>query len=167
MSFIELTKLFIENISLPENVEKILDTRSQMSIIGNVNQYAAFQAANAIPDAARTPNSMAGAGMGLAAGMAMANQMAQGFYGQPGYGQPGYPSQGPQMGMGMPIPGQPGAMVGAAIPSTPPYAQSQPPQPAAQPSMVDRLKKLEALKAAGVLTDDEYAKKRAEILSEI
>jgi hypothetical protein len=33
--------------------------------------------------------------------------------------------------------------------------------------MVDRLKKLDALKAAGVLTDDEYAKKRAEILSEI
>lgn len=31
--------------------------------------------------------------------------------------------------------------------------------------MVERLKKLDALKAAGVLTDDEYAKKRAEILA--
>lgn len=172
---LDLTKLFIENISLPENVEKILDQRSQMSIIGNVNQYAAFQAASAIPDAARTPNSMAGAGMGLAAGMAMGNTMAQGFgYGQPqpGYGQPGYAggygTQPPQAGFGVPVQGMPGAMVGAAIPSAPPYASQPPAQAAtAQPSMVDRLKKLEALKGAGVLTEDEYAKKRAEILSEI
>lgn len=139
---LELTKFFVENISLPPEVEKALDTRSQMGILGNagnMGQYAAFQAASAIPDAARTPNSFAGAGMGLAAGLAMGNQM-MGQFGQAFQQPPGaQPSQAPQQaqagGGGNPL--------------------------------VDRLRKLDALKAAGVLTDDEYAKKRAEILSEI
>jgi membrane protease subunit (stomatin/prohibitin family) len=61
---LELSKFLVENISLPPNVEKILDARSEMNILGNVQQYAAYQAASAIPDAARTPNSLAGAGMG-------------------------------------------------------------------------------------------------------
>lgn len=153
---LELTKFFVENISLPPEVEKALDTRSQMGILGNMGnmgQYAAFQAARAIPDAARTPNSMAGAGMGLAAGMAMGNQMM----GQFGQAQP-------HLGYGMQVPGMPGAMMGGVMPSQPPQA---PQQQASGNPMIERLKKLDALKAAGVLTDDEYAKKRAEILSEI
>jgi len=162
---LEVTKFYVENISLPPEVERVLDKRSEMSILGNMQQYAAYQAANAIPDAAKVPNSMAGAGMGLAAGMAMANQLANAFTGSQYGPQQGYPSQPPYgAGVGVPVPGMPGAMMGVGM-------QSAPPQPAAtapaQPSMVDRLKKLDGLKAAGVLTDDEYAKKRAEILSEI
>lgn len=148
---IEVNKFFIENISLPQNVEKVLDTRSEMSIIGNMQQYAAYQAAGAIPDAARTPNSMAGAGMGIAAGMAMGNQLANAFTGG------GYGTQPPQMGAVVPVPGAPGAMMGVG---------AQAPSSAAS-SMVERLKKLDALKAAGVLTDEEYSKKRGEILSEL
>lgn len=156
---LDLTKFFIENISLPPAVEKVLDTRSEMGIIGNMNQFAAYQAAKSIPDAARTPNSMAGAGMGLAAGMAMGNQMMNQFTGG-AFGQQN-PYQ-PTVGMGVPVPGQPGAMMGAV-------QQPQQPQPQApaQNDMVTRLKKLDSLKAAGVLTDEEYAKKRAEILSEL
>jgi membrane protease subunit (stomatin/prohibitin family) len=146
-----IPKFIIENISLPENVEKVLDTRSEMAIIGNMQNYAAYQMASSIPAAARTPNSMAGAGMGLVAGMNMANQFAN--MGQPqGYQQP---HQQPNVGMGMPVPGG-----GVAVVAT------QPGAPGAG-DMVERLKKLEALKAAGVLTDDEYQKKRAEILSSI
>ena len=181
---LEVTKLVIENISLPPAVEQILDKRSEMAIVGNVQHYAAYQMASSIPDAARTPNSLAGAGMGLAAGMGMGQQMAgmlsgqhPGMHGQPHMGQPymGQPQMG--MGVGMQVPGAPGVAMGGMVqpqyqppqyqPPQAQQAQAPEPQAAAQPSMVDRLKKLEGLKAAGVLTDDEYQKKRAEILSEI
>jgi membrane protease subunit (stomatin/prohibitin family) len=152
---LNMTKFVVENISLPPAVEKVLDTRSEMSILGNMGQYAQYQMANAIPDAARTPNSMAGAGMGLAAGMGMGHQMVN-MMGQ-GYGQPPYPQ--PAYAAGMQVPGQPGMVAGMAQPQPQPQAQAG--------SMVDRLKKLDALKAAGVLTDDEYQQKRAAILAEI
>lgn len=159
----EIPKLIIENISLPPSVEKILDKRSEMAMLGgNMQQYAAYQMANAIPDAAKTPNSMAGAGMGLAAGMNMGNQMAGMFnpYGQQGYGQP-------QPGYGQPQPGygQPG-MYGQPQPGMAPQG-AQPQGQGGQPSMVERLQKLDALKAAGVLSEEEYASKRQQILSEI
>lgn len=164
---IEITKFIIENISLPPAVEKVLDTRSEMAILGNMNQYAQYQMANAIPDAAKAPNSMAGAGMGLAAGMGMGGQMANMMGGM----MPGQHQQHPQqqqqyMGAGVGMPG--GQMMGGVVqqaPQQPPPQQQAPQQQ--QPSMVDRLKKLDALKAAGVLSDEEYASKRAEILSEI
>jgi membrane protease subunit (stomatin/prohibitin family) len=136
-----VVKFLIENISLPPEVEKILDKRSEMGLIGNVQQFAAYQAATAIPDAAKTPNSLAGAGMGLAAGWAMGQQMAGAFGGGPG-------GMAPQ----------------AQAPQAAPAVAAAPAAPSAN-DMVERLKKLDALKAAGVLTDDEYAKKRAEILA--
>jgi membrane protease subunit (stomatin/prohibitin family) len=186
-----IPKFLIENISLPPAVEKVLDTRSEMSILGNMGQYAQYQMANAIPDAAKAPNSMAGAGMGLAAGMNMGNQMA-GMMGG------GMQQQQPQMGMGMGMGpgGQPQMMAGGMMQpgmqqqqhpqggyqqqqpqggyqqqQQPPQAPPAPAAPAAaapaQPSMLDRLKKLDTLKAAGVLSEEEYAAKRGEILSEI
>lgn len=74
---LELTKFLIENISLPEEVERALDKRSSMGVIGNLGAYTQFQAANALESAAKTPNSGAGQGMGLGMGFAMAQQMAQ------------------------------------------------------------------------------------------
>jgi membrane protease subunit (stomatin/prohibitin family) len=47
-----------------------------MGVIGDLNRYTQFQAANAIGDAARNPGGLAGTGAGLAAGMAVGNQMA-------------------------------------------------------------------------------------------
>jgi len=41
-----------------------------------MNQYTQYQTANAIGDAARNPGGLAGAGVGLGAALAMANQMA-------------------------------------------------------------------------------------------
>lgn len=65
---IELTKFLIENISLPKEVEEALDTRTKMGVIGDMNKYTQFQAANALGDAAKNPG-MAGNMMGMFAGV--------------------------------------------------------------------------------------------------
>lgn len=61
----------IENISLPEEVERALDKRSQMGIVGDLGDYARFQAANALENAGGAAEGM-GLGMGIAAGQHMA-----------------------------------------------------------------------------------------------
>jgi len=71
-----LTAFYIENISLPPEVEKALDKRTEMGVLGDMGQYTRFQTATAIGDAANNPGGVAGIGAGLGAGMAMANQMA-------------------------------------------------------------------------------------------
>ncbi|MCB1051300.1 MAG: SPFH domain-containing protein [Acidobacteria bacterium] len=71
-----LTKLLVENISLPPEVEKTLDERSSMGILGNLNQYTQFQAAKAMEAAAKNPGGGASDGMGMGMGFAMAQQMA-------------------------------------------------------------------------------------------
>ncbi|MCX6312339.1 MAG: SPFH domain-containing protein [Bacteroidetes bacterium] len=80
---ITLTKLLVENISLPPEVEAMLDKRSSMGIVGNLGAYSQFQAANAMESAAQNPNGggLMGAGLGMGLGMGMGNQMA-GMYNQ-------------------------------------------------------------------------------------
>lgn len=85
---LELTKLLVENVSLPPAVEEALDKRSSMGIVGNLAAYTQFNIANSIPDAARNPGGLAAAGAGLGMGMAMAGPMAQAMSGQPAQ-QPG------------------------------------------------------------------------------
>ena len=74
---LQVKLLLIENISLPPEVEQAMDKRTSMGVIGNLQAYAQFQAANAIGDAAKNPGGLAGAGMGMGVGMAMGGQMAQ------------------------------------------------------------------------------------------
>ena len=78
---LEVTKFYVENISLPEEVEKALDKRSSMGALGNVDQYMKFQAADALRDAAQNEGGGAGLGAGLGAGFAVGNQMANAFGG--------------------------------------------------------------------------------------
>jgi membrane protease subunit (stomatin/prohibitin family) len=73
---IVLTQFFVENISLPPEVEAALDKRSQMGILGNLDQYAKYQSAEAIRDAAQNPGGIAGIGAGIGAGMVVGQQMA-------------------------------------------------------------------------------------------
>src|SRR5205085_10915610 len=61
---IEIPKFVIENISLPPEVEEAIDRRTQMGIVGNLDQYTQFQAANAIEDAAHNPGRV-GEGFGI------------------------------------------------------------------------------------------------------
>ena len=97
-----LTTFYIENISLPPEVEQALDKRTQMGVLGNLDQYAKYQTANAIPDAAKNPGGLAGAGMGLAAGVAMGGQMAGALAGatQPTAAPPPLPQSGFFVGIG-------------------------------------------------------------------
>lgn len=70
---LKLEKLVVENLSLPEEVEKALNERSRLGIMEEkMDTYTRLQTADAIKEAAKNPNgnNMAGLGVGLgAAGM--------------------------------------------------------------------------------------------------
>ena len=74
---IELTSLLIENVSLPPEVEAVLDKRTSMGIVGDLNAYSQFQAAQAMEKAAENPGGAAAGGIGMGMGFGMAQQMAQ------------------------------------------------------------------------------------------
>ncbi|MEE2888276.1 MAG: SPFH domain-containing protein [Planctomycetota bacterium] len=82
---LEVPQLFVVNVSFPEEVEKALDKRTSMGVIGDIGRYQQFQMAEAMTEAAANPGGGAGDGMGLGMGFAMANQMVRG-YGQGGAG---------------------------------------------------------------------------------
>jgi membrane protease subunit (stomatin/prohibitin family) len=73
---LELPELYIENISLPPAVEEVLDKRSSMGVIGNLNQYMQFQTAEALgKDGSGAAAIQAGLGAGL--GMQIGHAAAQ------------------------------------------------------------------------------------------
>lgn len=90
---LKLVNLVVENISLPEEVEKALDTRTKMGVIGDLSRYTQFQAAEALRDAAQNPGGIAGVGAGLGAGMAVANVMGQAMSNQATATPPPMPGQ--------------------------------------------------------------------------
>jgi len=74
---LDIPQLMIVNVSLPEEVEKAVDTRSSMGIVGDMNKFQQFQMGQAITAAANNPaGGGATEGMGLGLGFAMANRMA-------------------------------------------------------------------------------------------
>ena len=86
---LECAKLFIENISLPPEVEAMLDKRTSVGIMSPaMGAYTQMQVAEAIPKAAENPGGVAGvgmgAGMGIGLGAMVANQMGQAVAGQMG-----------------------------------------------------------------------------------
>lgn len=70
---LSIPEFYIENISLPEEVEKALDKRTSMGVVGDLNKYMQFNAAEAMGN----PASGAGSAMATGAGMAMGMGMAQ------------------------------------------------------------------------------------------
>ena len=79
---LDIPALFIVNVSLPEAVEKALDTRSSMGVIGDMGRFQQYQMGNAMMAMAENPGGgTAAEGMGLGMGFAMANQMATGMGG--------------------------------------------------------------------------------------
>ncbi|HZY91899.1 MAG TPA: SPFH domain-containing protein [Thermoplasmata archaeon] len=121
------------SINLPDEVQKAIDTRSTMGVLG-VN-YMQYQAGQAMTTAAANPSggagALAGAGVGLGAGLGigygMAGQMSQAYGPGPGSPcpkcgtlvQPGVrfcPSCGNPMGAA-PVQGTPCAKCGTVIPS--------------------------------------------------
>jgi membrane protease subunit (stomatin/prohibitin family) len=67
----------IQNLSLPDELQKRLDERIGMGIVGDLGRYTQYQVAQSIPLAAEQGGGAAGAGVGLGAGIAMGQTMAQ------------------------------------------------------------------------------------------
>jgi membrane protease subunit (stomatin/prohibitin family) len=80
---LEVTKFYVENISLPPEVEAAMDKRASMGALGDAQKYMQFQAADALRDAAQNEGGGAGLGAGLGAGFAVGGQMANAFGGNP------------------------------------------------------------------------------------
>ena len=84
---IEIKNFYIENISLPEEVEKMLDKRTNVGIMSDSMQgYAQMETLGAIRDAAKNPGGLASAGIGLGAGLGMGKIFADNMGGTPAVG---------------------------------------------------------------------------------
>ena len=73
---LELVDLIISAITPPEEVQKMIDERSGMGAIGDMNAYMQFKAAQSISDAAKQEGGAAGQGMGLGLGLGFGQVMA-------------------------------------------------------------------------------------------
>jgi membrane protease subunit (stomatin/prohibitin family) len=72
-----LDSFVVENLSLPEELQKILDQRIGMNMVGDMGRYTQYQVAQSIPVAAANEGGgAAGVGAGLGAGMAMGKAMS-------------------------------------------------------------------------------------------
>lgn len=131
---LQLETLTVQNVSLPEDLQKVLDQKIGMGMVGqNMGQFMQYQAAQSLPTLASASGQGGGVvadaaslGAGLALGQVMAQTIQQGL---------------------------------------------QPPSPAVAPVSVDEvmatLEKLGELKAKGILTDEEFSAKKAELLKKI
>jgi excisionase family DNA binding protein len=74
-----LKTFFLQNISMPEEVQKAIDQRASMGAVGDMQKFMQYQAAQAMRDAAQQPGGggLAGAGVGLGAGAGLGAVMGQ------------------------------------------------------------------------------------------
>jgi membrane protease subunit (stomatin/prohibitin family) len=141
---LKLEAVTVQNLSLPEELQKILDQKIGMGMVGNdMGKFMQYQTAQAIPEMARGVGSggggIAGDAMGLGAGVALGQVMAQ------------------QLGQGLQ-----GAGAAPQAGTQPQAAQGVKPE-----DVMATLEKLGELKAKGVLTDEEFAAKKAELLKKL
>jgi membrane protease subunit (stomatin/prohibitin family) len=134
-----LDSLVVQNVSLPEELQKILDQKIGMNMIGDMQRYTQFQVANSIPDAAKNEGGIAAMGVGLGAGV--------------GFGQ--------VVGQAMASAMQPaaGSAPGAAAPA--------PPAAVSTDEVVATLEKLHGLVEKGILSAAEFEAKKAELLKKL
>ncbi|MFH7043210.1 SPFH domain-containing protein [Paucibacter sp. JuS9] len=138
---LKLEGVTLQNVSLSEGLQKILDQKIGMGMIGqNMGQFMQYQTAQSLPEMAKGAASgggVAGDAMGLGAGVAMGQVLAQ------------------QLQAGL---------AGTAHP-----AAAAPAAPAAQSAddIMGLLEKLGDLKAKGILTDEEFAAKKADLLKKL
>jgi len=80
---LKVNQFILENISLPQEVEAIIDKRSSMGVVGNLDQYMKFNVADkageAISQGGGLAGTLAGAGLGLAIGGQIAGQLNPGI----------------------------------------------------------------------------------------
>ncbi len=142
-----LDNLVLQNISLPDEIQKVLDTRIGMNVIGDMGRYTQYQTANAIPLAAQNEGGMAGIGAGLGAGMTMGQAMGQAMMGamQPAAGA-----------------AAPAAVATSAAPAATASGGT-----VSADEVVATLEKLHALVGKGILSQAEFDAKKAELLQKL
>jgi len=74
----------VQSLSLPEDLQERLDKVASMRMVGDLKQYAQFQAADSISAAARNEGGAAGAGVGMGAGIAMGRAIMDSMASGPG-----------------------------------------------------------------------------------
>jgi membrane protease subunit (stomatin/prohibitin family) len=128
---LKLEMVTLQNVSLPEELQKVLDQKIGMGMVGgDMGKFMQYQTAQSIPkfaEGAGSGGGIAGDAMGLGAGVALGQVMAQ------------------QLNQG--LQGGSGAVKPADVMAT--------------------LEKLGELKAKGVLTEEEFAAKKAELLKKL
>jgi len=74
-----LKTLFLQNISMPEEVQKAIDQRASMGAVGDMGKFMQYQTAQALRDAAQQSGGggLAGVGVGLGAGAGLGAVMGQ------------------------------------------------------------------------------------------
>lgn len=73
---LDLTEVQVQDVGLPEEVERAIDKAGAMRAIGNMQVYTQYEAANSINDAANNPGGLAAAGVGVGMGVGMGAQVA-------------------------------------------------------------------------------------------
>jgi membrane protease subunit (stomatin/prohibitin family) len=143
-----LDDFVVQNISLPEELEKALDARISMGVVGDLSRFTQFQVANSIPLAAQNEGGAAGAGIGIGAGISLGQVMGQAM--QTAATQTTPP---------------------ALTPAPTPVQTSESASVADAPVSVDdiaaTLEKLHALVGKGILKQSEFDAKKAELLQKL
>ncbi len=80
---LSLTKLLVENISLPDEVEAALDKRTSMGMVKDLDQYLQYQTAEALGNASGSGDSGLAAGIGMGMGIAVAEKLGRTFNAPP------------------------------------------------------------------------------------
>jgi membrane protease subunit (stomatin/prohibitin family) len=138
---LKLDGFTVQSISLPEELQKILDQKIGMGMVGNdMGKFMQYQTAQAIPEMAKGAangggGGLAGDAMGLGAGMAMGQVMAQ------------------NLQAGLSANNQAAAQAAAAV--------------LKPEDVMATLEKLGDLKAKGILTQEEFDSKKAELLKKL
>ncbi len=72
---VALDNFAVESVSLPEELQKALDTRISIGMAGNMATFTQYQAANSLPLAAQNEGGLAGVGASLGAGLTLGQVM--------------------------------------------------------------------------------------------
>jgi membrane protease subunit (stomatin/prohibitin family) len=141
---LKLEGVTVQNVSLPEDLQKILDQRIGMGMVGSdMGKFMQYQTGQAIPEmakgAAAGGGGLAGDAMGLGAGLAMGQVLAQNL------------QQGLQSGAAHTAAQAAAAQAAAVKPE----------------DLMATLEKLGELKSKGILTQEEFDTKKAELLKKL
>ena len=138
---LKLEGMTVQNVSLPEELQKILDQKIGMGMVGNdMGKFMQYQTAQAIPKFAEGGgggSGIAGDAMGLGAGVALGQVLAQ------------------NLAAGL----QGGAAAGAAPVAAAVGEKAE--------DVMATLEKLGELKSKGILTQEEFDAKKAELLKKL